>query len=133
VLLCWLLLLAWHFLPQVKVESTAHRLAELMQACTVLSQPTLLQLLRTLLWWVLWLRWFCPHVSLSSWLLYAACHAAELGIDHIIDLYCLCSDHRFDLEDGAPVLYLYELQLEEALQRKGVGKFLMLLQQLLVG
>lgn len=31
------------------------------------------------------------------------------------------------------MLYLYELQLEEAMQRKGLGKFLMLLQQLLVG
>ncbi|KAF7273542.1 N-alpha-acetyltransferase 40 isoform X2 [Rhynchophorus ferrugineus] len=32
---------------------------------------------------------------------------------------------RFDLEEGIEVLYCYELQLENHIQRKGLGKFLM--------
>jgi hypothetical protein len=39
---------------------------------------------------------------------------------------------RFDLEDDVPVVYCYELQLEEAAQRKGLGKFLMQLLELIV-
>lgn len=33
--------------------------------------------------------------------------------------------YRFIVEEGLPVLYLYELQLESHVQGKGLGKFLM--------
>ena len=39
---------------------------------------------------------------------------------------------RFELEDDVPVAYCYELQLEAAAQRKGLGKFLMQLLELIV-
>lgn len=32
---------------------------------------------------------------------------------------------RWECEDGVPVLYCYEIQLEAAVQRKGLGRFLM--------
>ncbi|XP_030759538.1 N-alpha-acetyltransferase 40 [Sitophilus oryzae] len=35
------------------------------------------------------------------------------------------SHFRFDMEEGIEVLYCYELQLESIIQRKGLGKFLM--------
>nr|XP_023030225.1 N-alpha-acetyltransferase 40 [Leptinotarsa decemlineata] len=35
------------------------------------------------------------------------------------------SHFRFDIDDGIEVLYCYELQLESPVQRKGLGKFLM--------
>ncbi|XP_044466960.1 N-alpha-acetyltransferase 40 [Mangifera indica] len=39
--------------------------------------------------------------------------------------------YRFTLEEEVPVLYVYELQLESHLQRKGLGKFLMQLIELI--
>lgn len=39
--------------------------------------------------------------------------------------------YRFTLEEEVPVLYVYELQLESQLQRKGLGKFLMQLIELI--
>lgn len=39
--------------------------------------------------------------------------------------------YRFTLEEEVPVLYVYELQLEPRLQRKGLGKFLMQLIELI--
>eukprot|EP00877_Chromochloris_zofingiensis_P000004 jgi/Chrzof1/10003/Cz04g23190.t1 len=38
---------------------------------------------------------------------------------------------RFELEDDVPVIYCYELQLEQAAQRQGLGKFLMQLLELI--
>jgi GNAT superfamily N-acetyltransferase len=38
----------------------------------------------------------------------------------------------FEVEDGAPLAYCYELQLEAAAQRKGLGKHLMQLLELIV-
>ncbi|XP_063921638.1 N-alpha-acetyltransferase 40 [Zophobas morio] len=35
------------------------------------------------------------------------------------------SHFRFDIDEGLEVLYCYELQLEPAVQRKGLGKFMM--------
>ncbi|KAI5754593.1 hypothetical protein M8J77_009820 [Diaphorina citri] len=35
------------------------------------------------------------------------------------------SHFRFDVDFGEPVLYCYELQLEKQVQRKGLGKFMM--------
>ena len=32
---------------------------------------------------------------------------------------------RFELDQGAPILYVYELQVEDEYQRKGLGRFLM--------
>ena len=37
---------------------------------------------------------------------------------------------RFDVEDAKPILYVYELQLMPAQQRKGLGAFLMTLLKL---
>jgi GNAT superfamily N-acetyltransferase len=37
---------------------------------------------------------------------------------------------RFEVEEGAAVLYVYELQLEERVLRKGLGKFLMMVMEL---
>ncbi|KAK9829861.1 hypothetical protein WJX72_008317 [[Myrmecia] bisecta] len=37
---------------------------------------------------------------------------------------------RFEVENDAPVVYIYELQLEERAQRKGLGQFLMKLVEL---
>jgi len=48
--------------------------------------------------------------------------------------YLICKDHdgnnvafvhfRFDLEDDVEVLYLYEIQMEKQIRRKGLGRFL---------
>eukprot|EP00884_Botryococcus_braunii_P001543 jgi/Botrbrau1/1138/Bobra.0162s0029.2 len=38
---------------------------------------------------------------------------------------------RFENEEGTPVLYIYELQLRHDFQRKGLGKFLMQLAELI--
>ena len=38
------------------------------------------------------------------------------------DNACKC---RFEVEDCAPILYVYEVQLEQSAQRKGLGPFLM--------
>lgn len=38
---------------------------------------------------------------------------------------------RFVVEQNVPVLYVYELQLEKCVQRKGLGRFLMLFMELL--
>ena len=32
---------------------------------------------------------------------------------------------RFEVEDSVPVMYIYELQLESEVQRRGLGSFLM--------
>lgn len=40
-------------------------------------------------------------------------------------------NYRFEVEDGMPVAYCYELQLEEAAQRKGLGKHMMQLLELI--
>lgn len=37
---------------------------------------------------------------------------------------------RFEVEDATPVLYVYEVQLAPAVQRKGLGAFLMTLLKL---
>lgn len=39
--------------------------------------------------------------------------------------------YRFILEEELPVLYVYELQLEQRIQGKGLGKFLMQLLELI--
>lgn len=39
--------------------------------------------------------------------------------------------YRFTIEEEIPVLYVYELQLEQRVQGKGLGKFLMLLIELI--
>lgn len=39
--------------------------------------------------------------------------------------------YRFTLEEELPVLYVYEIQLESCVQRKGLGKFLMQLIELI--
>lgn len=39
--------------------------------------------------------------------------------------------YRFTIEEEIPVVYVYELQLESAYQGKGLGKFLMLLIELI--
>lgn len=39
--------------------------------------------------------------------------------------------HRFDREDGAPVVYCYELQLTPPVQRKGLGRLLMAVLELI--
>lgn len=39
--------------------------------------------------------------------------------------------YRFVVEEGIPVLYVYELQLEPRVQGKGLGKFLMQLIELI--
>lgn len=39
--------------------------------------------------------------------------------------------YRFTVEEEIPVLYVYELQLEPHVQRKGLGKFLMQLIELI--
>ncbi|XP_059300098.1 uncharacterized protein LOC132052533 isoform X2 [Lycium ferocissimum] len=39
--------------------------------------------------------------------------------------------HRFTIEEEIPVLYVYELQLEHRVQGKGLGKFLMVLIELI--
>uniref|UniRef100_H2YUK3 N-alpha-acetyltransferase 40 n=1 Tax=Ciona savignyi TaxID=51511 RepID=H2YUK3_CIOSA len=38
---------------------------------------------------------------------------------------------RFDLDFGEPVVYCYEIQLEKEMQRKGLGRFIMQILQLL--
>ena len=38
---------------------------------------------------------------------------------------------RYEVEDAVPILYVYEVQLEPAVQRKGLGVFLMTLLKLL--
>lgn len=38
---------------------------------------------------------------------------------------------RFEVEDALPILYVYEVQLVPAVQRKGLGAFLMTLLKLL--
>ncbi|GBF99272.1 hypothetical protein Rsub_12032 [Raphidocelis subcapitata] len=40
-------------------------------------------------------------------------------------------NYRFEVEDGVPVAYCYEVQLEERAQRKGLGKHLMRLLELM--
>ena len=37
---------------------------------------------------------------------------------------------RFEVEDALPIMYVYEVQLEPAVQRKGLGAFLMTLLKL---
>lgn len=37
---------------------------------------------------------------------------------------------RFEVEDATPILYVYEVQLAPAVQRKGLGTFLMTLLKL---
>lgn len=39
---------------------------------------------------------------------------------------------RFELDEGVPIVYCYEVQLEEGAQRKGLGKFMMQLLELMV-
>ena len=39
--------------------------------------------------------------------------------------------YRFVIEEDVPVLYVFELQLESSVQRKGLGKFLMQLLELI--
>ncbi|XP_076442899.1 N-alpha-acetyltransferase 40-like [Babylonia areolata] len=41
------------------------------------------------------------------------------------------SHFRFDLEEGDEVLYCYELQLEKSVRRKGLGKFMMQIMELM--
>ncbi|EFA07325.1 N-alpha-acetyltransferase 40 [Tribolium castaneum] len=41
------------------------------------------------------------------------------------------SHFRFDMDEGIEVLYCYELQLEPAIQRKGLGKFMMQILELI--
>jgi GNAT superfamily N-acetyltransferase len=43
------------------------------------------------------------------------------------------ADARFEVEEGEPLAYCYELQLEGRAQRKGLGKHLMQLLELMVG
>ena len=38
---------------------------------------------------------------------------------------------RFEVEDASPILYVYEVQLVPAVQRKGLGAFLMTVLKLL--
>lgn len=40
---------------------------------------------------------------------------------------------RFEVEDGEPLAYCYEVQLEEKAQRRGLGKHMMQLLELMVG
>ncbi|CAD5113671.1 DgyrCDS2831 [Dimorphilus gyrociliatus] len=42
-----------------------------------------------------------------------------------------CVHFRFDLDDDIEVVYCYEIQLEESVRRKGLGKFLMQILELL--
>ena len=37
---------------------------------------------------------------------------------------------RFEVEDGVPVLYIYEVQIVPGMQRRGLGAFLMTLLKL---
>lgn len=39
---------------------------------------------------------------------------------------------RFEEEQGSPVMYIYEVQIEQAYQRQGLGKFMMNLAELMV-
>ena len=55
----------------------------------------------------------CQSISLSSFCLYL--HS---------------SVYRFEPEDSTPVLYIYEIQLEDSCQRKGLGKLMMKLMEL---
>ncbi|KAJ8984190.1 hypothetical protein NQ317_011099 [Molorchus minor] len=51
-----------------------------------------------------------------AWYLIAKCiDGTYLGFSHF----------RFDMDDGLEVLYCYELQLEPFVHRKGLGKFMM--------
>ena len=38
---------------------------------------------------------------------------------------------RYEVEDAVPILYVYEVQLQPAVQRKGLGVFLMTLLKLM--
>lgn len=58
----------------------------------------------------------------------------EMGLitmnEHVGDVVGF-AHYRFILEEELPVLYVYELQLEQHVQGKGVGKFLMHLLELI--
>ncbi|XP_074662862.1 uncharacterized protein LOC141915278 [Tubulanus polymorphus] len=57
----------------------------------------------------------------KAWYLIARSEDKPVGFVHF----------RFDLEEGDEVLYCYEIQLEKSFRGKGLGKFLMLILELL--
>lgn len=54
----------------------------------------------------------------------------EVGMDDKVHLVAFVH-YRFTIEEEIPVLYVYELQLEHHVQGKGLGKFLILLIELI--
>lgn len=54
--------------------------------------------------------------------LWRSLRTGSKSLDKVIHAVMHC---RFEDEEGDPVLYIWEIQLEQAVQRKGLGSFLM--------
>lgn len=63
--------------------------------------------------------------------LYIFVHNVENTTDNSKESMIGFVQYRFTIEEEIPVLYVYELQLESAYQGKGLGRFLMLLIELI--
>nr|ASU54205.1 histone acetyltransferase [Hevea brasiliensis] len=76
-------------------------------------------------------RWEMVTPEARHILLYEASHNEEKVILDRDDSLVGFVHYRFTLEEGLPVLYVYEIQLESRVQGKGLGKFIMELLELI--